>query len=333
MVDLDVKDRKILYHLDLNCRQSNTQIGKKVGLSRKVVEYRIKGMEGEGIITGYWAAINTYKLGYYVFRIYINFIDIGAEIKEEIINFFCNEKDVWAVLSTKGPVDFDVIYWVNDIYKFNQKWENIIQQYGIYFSEATVSILTEVTCCKKSYLLNNNIEEDRILYRTNCSGQPVKIDEIDYHLLDLIALNGRMPIIDIANKLHCSSQTVQYRLKQLNKIDVIHAFRVSIDYEKLGLKNCAIDIFLTDYKRKPDILTYIMKNPFVYDIMNHNIGWGDLTFQILINNMDEIFQTMDDLEKKFPSAIRKMNYWLSQELHKERWLPEMTEKDFKKTNG
>ena len=42
MVDLDLKDRKILYELDLNCRQSNAQIGKKVGLSRKVVDYRIK---------------------------------------------------------------------------------------------------------------------------------------------------------------------------------------------------------------------------------------------------------------------------------------------------
>ena len=47
MVELDLKDRKILYELDLNCRQSNTQIDKKVGLSRKVVEYRIKRMEEE----------------------------------------------------------------------------------------------------------------------------------------------------------------------------------------------------------------------------------------------------------------------------------------------
>ena len=51
MKKIDLKDRKILYELDLNCRQSNAQIGKKVGLSRKVVEYRIKRMEEEGIIT------------------------------------------------------------------------------------------------------------------------------------------------------------------------------------------------------------------------------------------------------------------------------------------
>jgi DNA-binding Lrp family transcriptional regulator len=42
MVNLDLKDRKIPYHFDLNCRQLNTQIGEKVGLSKQVVDYRIK---------------------------------------------------------------------------------------------------------------------------------------------------------------------------------------------------------------------------------------------------------------------------------------------------
>jgi|MudIll2142460700_1097286.scaffolds.fasta_scaffold422192_1 hypothetical protein len=36
MQQLDLKDRKILYELDLNCGQSNEQIGKKVGRSKEV---------------------------------------------------------------------------------------------------------------------------------------------------------------------------------------------------------------------------------------------------------------------------------------------------------
>ena len=85
MVEIDLKDRKILYELDLNCRQSNVQIGKKVGLSKEVVKYRITRMQDEGIITCFWTAINTLKLGYYCFRIYINFLDVSSDIKNEII--------------------------------------------------------------------------------------------------------------------------------------------------------------------------------------------------------------------------------------------------------
>jgi len=81
MMNIDLKDRKILYELDLNCRQSNAQIGKKVGLKRDMVAYRIKRLEQSGIIKNFWTAINTFKLGYLVFRIYINFQYVNSNIE------------------------------------------------------------------------------------------------------------------------------------------------------------------------------------------------------------------------------------------------------------
>ena len=85
MTKIDLKDRKILYELDLDARQSLTKVGKKVGLKKDVVSYRIKRMQDEGIIKNFWTAINTFKLGYNVFRIYINFQYMSTNIKYEII--------------------------------------------------------------------------------------------------------------------------------------------------------------------------------------------------------------------------------------------------------
>ena len=98
MVKIDLKDRKILYHLDLDCRQSNTQIGKKVGLKRDVVGYRINRLQDEGVIQNFWTVIDTFQLGYNVFRIYINFQYITSNIKEEIINYFVNNKNLTPVI-------------------------------------------------------------------------------------------------------------------------------------------------------------------------------------------------------------------------------------------
>ena len=58
MVKIDLKDRKILYYLDLNSRQSFAEIGKKVGLSKNAITYRIKRLEKEGLINNYYTAIN-----------------------------------------------------------------------------------------------------------------------------------------------------------------------------------------------------------------------------------------------------------------------------------
>ena len=163
----------------------------------------------------------------------------------------------------------------------------------------------------------------------SCKGKPIKIEEIDYQILDLIALKGRTPIIDIAEKLNCSSQTIQYHLKYLKKNDVIQAFRVSVNNLKLGFQNCAVDALLKDHTKKNEVLDHIIQNPYAYDITSKTIGWCDICFQLMVENMDGVFQVMDNLEKKFPATIRKTNYWMSEGVHKERWIPEMTEKDFK----
>ena len=54
MIDIDKKDRKILYQLDLDSRQTVTQIGRKVNLKKDVVSYRIKKLIKKGIIKNFY---------------------------------------------------------------------------------------------------------------------------------------------------------------------------------------------------------------------------------------------------------------------------------------
>ena len=55
---LDLKDKKILYELDRNSRQSNKQIAKKVGLSEQVVGNRIRRLQEWGIIEYFFVKTN-----------------------------------------------------------------------------------------------------------------------------------------------------------------------------------------------------------------------------------------------------------------------------------
>ena len=64
MEKIDVKDRKILYELDFDSRQPFSKIGKKVGLHKNVVIYRIKRLQERGIIRNFYTVIDSFKLGY-----------------------------------------------------------------------------------------------------------------------------------------------------------------------------------------------------------------------------------------------------------------------------
>ena len=323
MIKIDLKDRKILYELDLNCRQSNTQIGKKVGLKKDVVAYRINRMQDEGIITNFWTAINTFKLGYNVFRIYIKLQYTNNEIKNNIIKNFVNYKNTWVAGSIRGNIDFAAVIWVDDIYEFYTFWNNTLDKFEEYFEDYSFSIYIESFDYKKNYLLPENKDyANRELYRTSCIGKPVKIDEIDYKLLNEIVVNARAPLIDLAKKLNCSSQTIQYRLKNLLNLHVIDGFRIHIDYSKLGLNLYKVDFYLKDHKKRNTIIEYLKTKPY-FIVLNVSIGWSDIEPEFVFKNVDELIKEMDDINTKFPNVIKNYNYWETAIIHKFRWLPEM----------
>ena len=329
MENLDLKDRKILYQLDLDSRQSFRSLGRKVGLSKDIVASRVKRLQERGIITYFWTAIDTYKLGYQVFRIYINFQDITSEKKKEIIQYFVNCKDTWVVVSGKGEIDFSVLFWVRNVSAFYDYWNKTVSKFSHFFGKITISTLNHVVAYKKSFILPEDFKKmDTKFYHLGSIGKTYQIDEIDYKILNELAINARIPILELAAKIGCSSQTVQIRIKNLMKNEIIIKFRVAIDISKLGLQNYGINIHLKDYTKRKVILDYIEEKPFL-EYVDDNIGWCDLQFEIVVKNVEILTNIMDEINTKFEGAIRKQTFEIVTERHKERWLPEM---EFKKEN-
>jgi len=322
MYKLDLKDRKILYELDLNCRQSNAQIGKKVGFKRDLVGYRIKKLEEEGIINNYFTVIDTFKLGYNVFRVYINFQYVTSTLKEEIIGYFVDYPNSWVVVTEKSEIDLDVVIWVKNIFEFYQFWEKTLDKYEDYFAKYAISIYIQGIVYKKSYLLQNEQEVDREICKMSCGEKSIKIDKLDYQILDELAVNARAPIIELADKFDCSSQTINYRIKSLITSRVISSFRVDIDLSKLGLKRFKVDIFLKDHKLKKPVLYFLKDKPYL-EFMNLTIGWADLEPEFVVTKFDELYNILEEIDSKFPGAIKKQSFFITDKVYKIRCLPDL----------
>ena len=322
MAKIDLKDRKILYELDLDCRQSNSQIGKKVGLGRDVVAYRINKLEEEGIIKNYYTEIDTFRLGYNVFRIYINFQYVTSDIKKKIIKYFVDYKYSWVVATIKSEIDLDVVIWVKDIFEFYRFLDATLDKYEDYFEKYSISIYTRASVYKKSYLLPDLKEKDREIFNIKCGSESVEIDETDYNLLNELAVNARVPLVDLADKLGCSSQNVNYRIKNLLKLGVIKAFRVNLDLLQLDLHSYKVDIYLKAHKLKKPICEYLNKKPYL-EFMNFALGWADLEPEFVVKNFDELLKILDEINSNFSGTIKKQSFFITEELHKLRCMPEL----------
>jgi DNA-binding Lrp family transcriptional regulator len=325
MVTIDAKDRKLLYHLDLNCRQSNTQIGKKVGLKKDVVAYRIKKMEDEGIITGYWTNIDSYRFGYDVYRYYLVLQNAASEIKEEIVKYIATYGDTWVVGAVKSIYDISAVFWVNNTSKFYQFWDNLNERYGDYISDKLFSVYLQADVYPLSFLLKEEYPQaDRETYmEENGSGEVISIDEMDYRLLEAIADDARMPLVDLAERIGCSSQTARYRIDSLMKKGVIQGFHIGLNHEKLGLKHFKIDIWLKEVSKRKKLWEFFRKIPHV-TFINTSAGYADIEIECIVNSSDDIIQFMDKIYAHHPNAIRKYIYWSTYKLHMIQCLPKLS---------
>ena len=323
MVDLVLKDRKILYELDLNCRQSNTQIGKKVGLSRQVVEYRIKKMEDEGVIQNYYTVIDTYKLGYTFYRYYINLQSISRKKKQEIIDHFVNYKKISTVATARGIYDLIVVFWVDDIAEFYDFWKKTLEQYGNQFSERIFSLYIHGRGYPNSFLI---YEESDVIepLRVDSFGvtKRINIDEVDYRLLNEMALKARIPLVDLAEVLGCSSQNVMYRMDKLQKNGLIQSFRTAVNLQELGFKQFKVNIQLRDFSKRMHIIKHLENSPLLY-YFSASLGLCDLELELIVRDANHLLDIMDNISDEFPDAIRNYDYYSEVINYKETFLPEM----------
>jgi len=63
-MQIDPLNWKILNCLQVNARQSNAEIGRKVGISSPAVSERIRKMEDAGVINGYVTTLSPFECGY-----------------------------------------------------------------------------------------------------------------------------------------------------------------------------------------------------------------------------------------------------------------------------
>lgn len=321
MEKIDLKDRKILYQLDIDSRQSFRSIGKKIGLSKDVVASRVKRLQEGGIIKNFFTVIDSSKLGYTSFRFYLTFQRTTPEIKKEIIDHFVNNKYTWIVWGIKGKYDLGVTIWIKDIINFYTFWEETLRKFRYYLQDQVFSVYFQLSIYRMSFLLDDYDENDRIKLEITGGGKKVETDDLDYQILKLLATDSRMPTTDIAEKLNSTAITINNRIKKLIKYDVIQGFRIYPDFSKLGVLFYKVDIILIDYKKKEQILNYIKRNPHVLSL-GKTAGYADLELDFIVESVAQLHQIMEDLTIKFPNTIKNYDYFYESDLHKMQFIPQ-----------
>lgn len=310
---LDRKDRMILYQLDLDSRQSFNQIARKVGLSREVVQYRIKQLEKKGIIRGYQTLIDFSKLGFINCRFFIKFQRDTPEEEAKIIEYYKNHPKFWWVVSIDGFRDLGMACWVKNIYEFFELKEDLTRRFGDYIHDIHISIYSKFYIFNRAYLSGveaNAIPPDIMFYP-----ETTEFDDKDLEILRLIAPNARISSVDISKKIGMSVSNVSYRIRKMMGKGIIKRFKVMIDLDKIGYYWYKIEMQLGNLNTKKSMLEYFRKHPnivYAYETISDN----DIEFEVEVRSYEEFRRILDDIRKTFGKDIKKYHHMLWFKEHK-----------------
>lgn len=315
MIKLDSVDKRILFHLLQNSRQSLKTIGKKVRTSRELASYRIKRLINKGIITNFTLQIDIERLGYASINIYFKFKNTNPAIQQEIIDFFTNHPLAYYVSSLDGIYDFQIEIYMGDASESEAVYDEILLKFHKYLSiEFSVGWIRG-TEYNYSFLLDEIVNKTKPTH-WNWGKSLVSLDNLDFQILQQLTIDSRIPTKTIAKKLHSTVSIITYRIKKLEKQGVITAYTVNVDWLKLGYRWFHLQINLSDVEKKNQIMNFIQQNPHLIRILKGLLYRVDIHCTYLLKSVEELRTIIESITTKFPEDIVNYHFYSTYRIHK-----------------
>jgi len=136
---MDKLDVQILTNLSTNCRQSNNELGKKLGVSYHTIKQRIARLEKDKIIQGYKIRLNLAKLNKKHYKAALILNNPSKEEEERLYTFCSTFNFVTYLVEVLGKWQLDVEVEVEDqeqltilIRNIRNKFPGMILDYDVF---------------------------------------------------------------------------------------------------------------------------------------------------------------------------------------------------------
>lgn len=303
-VKLDLKDRRIIQELNRNARQSVSSIAKRLGTSKQAVNYKLNRMLREGVIRGFVVFVDTQRIGYTYYNLYLQLGWISQENEKELEEFFKKEPNITWAASGIGRWNLAVSILAKDAAEFHKTSIKIFAKCKNLISHATF-ITTEAYTLPHQYLFQ---DIPHPIQKTEAyvsqKRKPVKLEEEDMNILWELSKNARITNTELSQKLNMKTSTVKYKIKKMEKTGVIQSYKPLLNVSKLK-KNRHIIMLKLNYKNQEQeqkLFKYLKSMPYIRYIAKGIGRWG-LTITIHQENMEQFNQTINQLKENFKDTI------------------------------
>ncbi len=298
MIELSNSDRKLLYELNWNCRQTNSEIARKLQVSKQVVNYRIKKLEDEKIIFGYSTLIDWRRLGYNSTRVYLKWKSLPLEKEKEIEDYIRkNPLFMWSI-KFEGEFDLAFYVWTKEVVSFYNELNRFLGKYQKYILKKEICESVAMINYPLKFLVDSKKVDERVIGLDKI----IDFDEKDYEILKYISFNARMSVVELSGKIRLTPKAIIYRIKNLEKKKIILGYNAIMDTEAMGYSFYKVDFYLNDLSKYPEMEIFAKEHKKVSYLMK-TIGGPDYEIEAVVKNSNELNDLINEVRKNFEGSI------------------------------
>lgn len=308
-IKLDLKDQQIIHELRIDSRTPASVIGKRWRMKKENVLYRIDRLFKKGIIADTFTAINTKKLGYTPYNVYIRTKNLSSEKEEEFIQYLIKHPYVSWVITATGRWDILIQIFSKTAESLNNTLTEIDQKYGNFIEKKDFFIVTEFhhfthTPLKQKTVSRNSSLPKKETGKTTPSDK-LNIDIKDIEIIELLVDNAKLSLIEIAEKTKLSSDTVSYRIKKLIKQKIITHFGILQNMYLLGHQFYSL-LLRIDESNKDKIKDFLdfAKNDEQINVLTKQIGEYNYVLDIDCKSNIEFNNLLKKIKELFGNIIK-----------------------------
>lgn len=322
VAELDLKDRKILYELDINSRQLNSEIAKKVGLSKQVVGLRIKRLVSEKLMSSFYTVIDISKLGFTVHKNFLRLQNMDREKEAELIGFLRDNPNVVWVASCDGKYDLAFGTWARNIEYLDRTLRGLNKKFGAHISERQIATIIKGEYFVRDYLVG---KKEPSAFRKSFFGavpSSVEMDELSWKVLLELGKNARAPAVEIAKKAGAGPDAVSGRIKKLENSGVITHYNIVPNesvYPYLHYK-VLIGFGNISEEREKMLVEYCRVNPNIVYVVRA-LGPWEFEIDLEVKSAEQFREIMMDIKSKFHDIIKDYSALNIYQVHKYNFCP------------
>lgn len=283
MLKLDQIDKKILIELESDARKSNRQIAKQLKLNPDLVRYRISKLEPAIWLLTF---VNIAKIGYTDYGVFF------TTNSKEVVDRIKKHQNVSYLAKLGGKYDYVMGILARDILEFQQ----IVGEFDVV---KDISVRVQLFHFSKSYLLNR---KKAIVKMPDFGGRitVTQIDDLDKKILQHLATNARMNVVELARIIKSPASTIMFHIKKLRKNQIIVGFNGYIRCQSYGYQNHLITLSASRINEKK-LFSFCQQHQYITYLIK-TIGKWDYEISIEVPDQKKLQEILSEIRENFPEA-------------------------------